>query len=560
MENGSKLMKLKRTDIPAFIFSLLLTAVMIFGPETQQFQGIHMVPSHLLSVLGISAAAAYGFAILWRYLKVYLHQAAAWLAAKKFADVCSHAHSRLIIGGILLLGWLPAFLAFFPSNWAYDTDLATEMIYTGVYSAKEPLVFTFIVKFFLFLGNALGSTQIGLALYTVCQMLLLAYSLSTAIHVISCRYHVPAFVQWILILFFALVPFNQVFAVTAAKDVLFASVFPLVIVSFAEMMDAKTPFTWKENLKYILICTFWVSLRNNAAYALIVFAVFAGLISGWKKTIVYISLISSIGFSAVNTAAVTINNWGYSSPMETLSVPMVQLARVAHYHLSDFSSDDQAMMKLIFPTDNYRAYDPYIADSVKIKIQGYSFRNRDNVIGFVSLCRRMMQAYPGDFANSFLLLNVGSYYPLDQTYARVYIDYYQDGIKYTKPASEIKTGYISTDFMTCPKADFHPATLLPSVRSFYESICTDNSFFGNIPVMLLLSPATYFWILVLAWIHGFAKHDKPVVLMGLLPLLYWATQMLGPCALSRYLYLIMLGAPLILIYSLYRQNAAEQTK
>mgnify|MGYP003375997147 CR=1 FL=1 len=105
------------------------------------------------------------------------------------------------------------------------------------YSNHHPVVHTLIIRFFLTLGNALfHDPYAAIACYTGAQMLIMALLL---LHCICILYRRGAGKRLCLLflLFYALVPYNALFAVTMWKDVLFSGVMLLFALSVYELQD-----------------------------------------------------------------------------------------------------------------------------------------------------------------------------------------------------------------------------------------------------------------------------------------------------------------------------------
>ena len=60
----------------------------------------------------------------------------------------------------------------------------------------------------------------------------------------------------------------------------------------------------------------------------------------------------------------------------------------------------------------------------------------------------------------------------------------------------------------------------------------------------LIHPATYSWLILWAIAWAIWRKNTPALMPMLLLAAYLATLFLGPCALIRYCYYLMIGAPL----------------
>ena len=72
---------------------------------------------------------------------------------------------------VIFLCWLPVFLAYFPSVFAYDAEGQLYQVIAHDYSTHHPLLHTLFLGAFFRLGAALGSYSAGMAVHSVVQML-----------------------------------------------------------------------------------------------------------------------------------------------------------------------------------------------------------------------------------------------------------------------------------------------------------------------------------------------------------------------------------------------------
>ena len=70
--------------------------------------------------------------------------------------------------------WLPIFLAYYPSVFAYDAEGQLYQVLASDYSTHHPLLHTLFLGAFFRLGIALGSCSVGMAVHSAVQMALMA--------------------------------------------------------------------------------------------------------------------------------------------------------------------------------------------------------------------------------------------------------------------------------------------------------------------------------------------------------------------------------------------------
>lgn len=82
---------------------------------------------------------------------------------------------------LIFLCWLPIFLAYYPSVFAYDAEGQLYQVIAKDYSTHHPLLHTLFLGAFFRLGGAIGSYQTGMAVHSAVQMVLMALAFGWAL-------------------------------------------------------------------------------------------------------------------------------------------------------------------------------------------------------------------------------------------------------------------------------------------------------------------------------------------------------------------------------------------
>ncbi len=135
---------------------------------------------------------------------------------------------------LLLLAWLPVYLAYYPGICAYDAPVQTGQIMEHYYFDHHPIVHTLLLQGMLWLGSHIfGSVNAGMAFYTAVQMLLLAGSMAYGMWVLH-RRKAPAGAQLIVLLLGMFFPFQWYMSVSMTKDTVFSAFLLLQLVSLTD--------------------------------------------------------------------------------------------------------------------------------------------------------------------------------------------------------------------------------------------------------------------------------------------------------------------------------------
>lgn len=435
---------------------------------------------------------------------------------------------------LIFLCWLPIFLAYYPSVFAYDAEGQLYQVIAKDYSTHHPLLHTLFLGAFFRLGSAVGSYQTGMAVHSVVQMLLMAIAFGRALFWLYEK-GTPRWVRILLLLFYGLFPANSILALSTTKDVLFAA----LVLLFTLKGYGKNPTGLTkigETAVYVLLAALMLLFRNNAVYAFAVSVpiVYIGLRKQKKYLYTALLVLVVFGISAFGLKSATHAKSG--SPREMLSVPLQQMARVrveAEERINPVMR--QELDKYIPEEWVFAAYDPHLADPVKNRAVVH-----DDPAGLVKTWVRLGLQYPTIYVDAFLDNSLGLWYLWDTSHAQVY------GI-----GTESGFGWLSTDNRTMPAGcEIVEKSFLPGLRAFMERIVSDNVYQKLPLIRLLFAPALYWWLLWLylmtALYHKRGREALPAVFL----IAYYLTLLLSPTVIVRYMYPLMVTVPVIFPYIL----------
>ena len=85
--------------------------------------------------------------------------------------------------GILILLWMPYVLTYFPGGVFSDTQVSIKQcIHILQYDNKNPIAYTFLIKICLAVGDIFNSSQVGIDVFGICQITIMAGILSYFIY------------------------------------------------------------------------------------------------------------------------------------------------------------------------------------------------------------------------------------------------------------------------------------------------------------------------------------------------------------------------------------------
>ncbi len=533
----------KRLVRHALFWGMLLAASYVMGARLAAhetiFGGAGYVLTYLAAAVCLAVAAASCIAPFLR------NRTSSGEAERPLQKKHPLWQAGLFYGMVIFLCWLPVFLAYYPSVFAYDAEGQLYQVIAGDYSTHHPLLHTLFLGAFFKLGGVLGSYSAGMALHSIVQMILLAAAFA---FVLSYLYEkgISRWQRMLLLAFYALFPTNSVLSLSTTKDVLFSALVLLYTMLLYHMIcDKKMQVDKRDGAACVILSVLLLLFRNNAVYAFLVSMplVYAGY-RKWQigeekaqsasfgaRTYLVLS-IAALLFFAVCSAGLRAGTHAHSgSPREMLSVPLQQMART---RVKEEQRIDPALRKELekyIPAEwVFAAYDPHLADPVKNRAVIH-----DDPAGLIETWVKLGMRHLDVYVDAFLDNCVGCWYLEDISHAQIY------GI-----GTESGFGYLSTDNRTMPAGcEIIPHSYLPGLRSLLEKIVSDNQY-QRIPVLrIIFAPAFYWWMLCMYMAVAVYRRKYimllPVCFLGA----YYLTLLLSPAVLIRYMYPFVVTVPAI---------------
>jgi hypothetical protein len=313
---------------------------------------------------------------------------------------------------VIMLCWLPQFLVFFPGLLSFDSFHQIRMTLGMIdYTNHHPFLHTLLIKVFIEAGVALGDIHIGIAMYTLFQMFVMALIVSYVLRYFA-RIGVCYAWRLLCLLFFALSPLHGAYSITMWKDVLFGGVFFLTFIYLFQFARKPNRFVKsKKNLILLAIMLFLSGvLRNNGFYVVVITAPIMLLIyrRHWKQiSAVFLSVF--IVLAIYRGPLFDMFEVEPSPPGESLSVPLQQMARTYKFHYDELTESQKLRIQTFLPCDIAGRYSPRISDPIKDVLDKEYYG--ENKVEFFSLWAELLLSYPGTFIAAFLNNSYGYYYP-----------------------------------------------------------------------------------------------------------------------------------------------------
>lgn len=534
----------------AAVTSAIFTFFQIFGSSFKYTASWDFVFGSTRNVIK-SIVSATGYGILFYFLICGV-----LLFFKKFSFVredskvqswfTDNRKSLFVVAGLILLMWLPYYIAAFPGLTNFDFfDMLNTFYGKNTNSLRivipidpsvtlnnnNPVLQTLMAVGFIKLGNILGSPYIGLFLFIVIQAILFALILSYTIRFLA-KKNINKTLRIILLLMFGLIPVHANFAFTTLKDTNFAFttlLYLLFLIDF--VLDTEAFIAKKSNLvKLALLTLVMMFLRNNGLYVVAITAVvFLIAYRKYFKKIAIAFILPILLFEITTQVIYPALKISPGSSAEAYSIPFQQAARVLKEHGDDIPQEDKDKFKAVFfNKDIENRYDPEISDPVKSRFDKNT--TPEQLSDFFSVWLKYLGKYPDVYVQATMNNCYGYFYPEAEKWL-VYPDIAETGKPYG---------------LESPKS-------LSRVRIQMGNLCY---VFRRLPGLgMLESIGFYAWGIILVITAFVYFRDKKKILMLTPILVLLLTCIASPAnTLIRYIYPAVLSAPVFIFIVGYNVN------
>lgn len=318
-----------------------------------------------------------------------------------------------ILWGIIMLVWLPYFLKYCP---AIITPDSLDQIYQtqgiNVLSNHHPVFHTFIIAIALNIGKLIGNYNVGVAIFTVFQMLALSAIFAFTLYTMS-KKNINNGIKIGTFIFFAFYPIFGMYSITIWKDIPFAIVMLLFILQLVDLVYNEKEFlnSKKKQIFLIISMILVIMFRNNGIYVVLLTIPF--LLWFYRKSIkklLPITMIPVIFYLLYTGPVFKILNIKKGSVREALSIPLQQFVRVLKDRGDELTDKQKQSIYNFLPQENIvDLYNPTLSDPVKACFDDEYFSN--NKFEFITTWAGLVFGYPVEVVEAFLCNNYGYWYP-----------------------------------------------------------------------------------------------------------------------------------------------------
>lgn len=310
-----------------------------------------------------------------------------------------------------LLCWLPYYLYQYPGIMTPDSINQLEQTLGIIgYNNHHPFVHTMIFSLFYHIGFFISSNMVAaVSLYTFFQMCFLALSIFYFLRTLE-LFDIRQGILVVITLFYALVPYHAVFAVTVWKDIPFAA----VVLMFSCSVLRLTRQTGAGEIAMfvfsgIMICL----LRSNGWYGFLLCVPF--LLIGYRRNArKMFPAVAGILLTAIIVKYPVMNALDVTQPdlIESLSIPTQQIAAVI-CNDRDLSAEQTALIDNVIDTTYIKElYNPAFADNMKELVRaGNQAYLAEHKWEYFKLWLSLGLNYPSDYLKAYIDQTYGYWYP-----------------------------------------------------------------------------------------------------------------------------------------------------
>lgn len=431
-----------------------------------------------------------------------------------------------------LICWLPVFLAVYPGFFVYDAQDEFIQVQTRNFTTHHPLPHVLLLGGIILAGNKLtGSYNVGIALYTLFQMLLMAGVFTYALRYMKDR-GARRILRVVTAFYFGLFPVIVMFVLCSAKDGIFTAALLILLLFMADMAGDREAFfsSFKKKLGFLISAFVMMCFRHNGMYAfLVITPVLLLYMKGFRRQLaLWLGGAFALYFFVTSGLAFVLSAESAEN-QEMLTVPIQQLARTYKYDKDSFSEEELEILYEILPEEALSYYTAKVSDGVKIWFDNGNFSSDPEK--YIGLWAKTGAKHPFTYLNAWFMTSYGFWYP------DTVIDVYRGNGVFTFTYED------SSFFGYEVEQPGSRESRIPWLNEWYRRMSLEIAQHKIPVVSMLFSPGFLFWIYAFACGYAFYRGKRQLLIPFLMVFFMWLTVILGPTYLPRYVLILWYALP-----------------
>lgn len=500
-------------QVSTLVLSIVFTLNTLIGRSFNAYDSLYGLIGNRLQIallLPLSACMLFFFYTVNRELIFWINRS---FVQKNNAPSYGKAsnflfgRSILIPFCIILLGWLPYLIAFYPGSmeWDYFVQLGT---YTGYYarSNSHPFFSTLLIGNRMELGCQFGSYNLGAFLYILLQSIVLAFSFAYAART-AYRWKCPKLICFGMLGYFAFLPLWGFVAQFGIKDILYTAVLSIfATLAWVYVLEKNAK---KTNIFHLvaLFLSGLLSCLLRLNGIVIILPTLLGLLvvpssNRSKLKVLVITILLMIGLFAWNNLVLPAMQVQKGSVREILSIPFQQTARYLRDHKEDVNEEEAEAIGNVLDYENIGDY--YMSmrsDLVKGTFNENS--NEDDLFRYFRAWLSMLKKHPLTYTEAF--------------FSNTYTYYAPEGILPYLPLCEF-----NVEIEKSPILYYGDVSLeqIPEMMPMRECLIAIYSWMKETPIVSWLLSQGFYTFLGLGLVNLLWIYRRRSAMIGFLPSLF----------------------------------------
>jgi len=409
---------------------------------------------------------------------------------------------------IIMISYTLCLLTYFPGVGMND---GLNIMYYGLGTATQfPVFYVTFITILAVIGKALGSLQISIILYSVCQVVVVSAITAWLVMWFWTR---PVFkwLKYVTVVYYVASPLLAMYSVAMLKDTVFSLFLTVLMVLSYEIVNGN-PWIYKGKnfwLIFAMVSAGIVFTRNNGSFIIVpFFLVLLIVLKEHRKNLLF---AGSIAFFSIILSMLPLK-FVHKEPLfqEKAGIPLQQIAAVVANGEGKLTNEQASFIGKIMPLDEMRErYNPASADPIKWNHEFFDRNFLDNhKMEFLKVWAQMLPDNFSIYVKAYLQQTFYFWAPLQKDRVQCFytIETYAD--------NEWLVSFTSASGIH--DQPLLPATINNMLRGYYNMA---GYFFRE---------GVLFWIMLAGMLLIFLKkHDLKSILPYLPGLLLWSTIMIS---------------------------------
>ena len=315
---------------------------------------------------------------------------------------------------IILIGWIPYFLALYPGALSVDSVVEMSIIMDNfkAMSNHHPIIHVIFVYIPYSIGMKLfGDVNAAVACSSFCQMIIMDIIFSYFVYFIA-KKKVNIYIICLCIFYYAFLPMHGYYSVTMWKDVIFSGLMLILTIQLIKMYEDRYVLKVSTLLSFIIISLLTVFFRNNAIYMFFILSLVMPFVFRDKPKRVILCSVFVIGvYYAITGPVFDALKITRSTSSEYIGMPLQQVARMAYKGVEFTEEETEVLDKLMKVEDMKKYYVPQCSDGIKLN-KNYNREYFDKNKGkFFSLWLQLVLEHPSVATEAYAVSTLGYWYP-----------------------------------------------------------------------------------------------------------------------------------------------------